>query len=74
MEKYTFIIDYTISCGGISLDKEETFTVEHNNPLTAWQPAHTHCCDLWNAARQNRCTISNLVVRDEDGKVVFNWK
>lgn len=74
MNKHTFTINYTISCGDFSRNKTETLTVEHDNPLTAWQPAHGHCCELWRAAQRNGCTISNLVVKDENGKVVFDWK
>lgn len=74
MKTYTFTITYKASCGDFSRSKKETFTVEHDNPLTAWQPAHSYCTDLSRAARQNGCTISNLVVKDEDGKVVFKWK
>lgn len=74
MEKYTFIITYKISCGDISLNKKETITVEHDNPLTAWQLAHRHCNELWKAAVDGGCIISNLVVKNENGKVEFQWK
>lgn len=74
MDKYTFTIKYTISCGDFSRSKTEKFTVEHNNPLTAWQPLHSHCVELNRAAQQGGCTISKLVAKDENGKIVINWK
>ena len=74
MNKYTFTINYTISCGDFSRKKTETFTVEHNDPLTAWQPLHGYCVELNRAAQLNGCTISKLVAKNEDGKVVINWK
>lgn len=74
METYTFTITYKISCEDISLNKEETYTVEHDNPLTAWQPVHRYCCDLSRKAEAVGCTITPLVVKDENGKVEFEWK
>lgn len=74
MNKYTFTINYTISCGDFSRNKTENFTVEHDNPRTAWQPVHGYCVELYRAAQLNGCTISNLVVKDEGDKVVFDWK
>lgn len=74
MDKYTFIINYTISCGNFSRNKEETFTVEHDDPLTAWQPLHSYCVDLNRTAQLNGCTISKLVAKDENGETVINWK
>jgi hypothetical protein len=74
MTKYTFTINYTISCGNFSRNKTETFTVEHNDPLTAWQPLHSHCVELNRAAQLGGCTINKLVAKDENGKVVIDWK
>lgn len=74
MTKYTFTINYTISCGNFSRNKTETLAIEHDDPRTAWQPLHGYCVELNRAAQLNGCTISNLVVKDEDDKVVFDWK
>lgn len=74
MKEYTFTINYTISCGDFSRNKTETFTVEHDDPRTAWQPAHGYCCELWRAAQLNGCTVSKLTAKDENGKVVIDWK
>ena len=74
MTKYTFTINYTISCGDFSRDKTEIFAVEHDDPRTAWQPLHGHCVELNRTAQLNGCAISKLIAKDENGKVVINWK
>lgn len=73
MKEYKFTINYTVSCGNFSRSKTEIYTVEHDNPLTAWQPLHSYCVGLNRSARSGGCVISKLVAKDEAGKIVFEW-
>lgn len=74
MKEHIFTITYKLSCEDISLNKKETFTVEHDDPHAAEQLAYDHCCVLWRAATEAGCTLSNLVGKNEKGEVVFKWK
>lgn len=73
MKEYKFTIEYTVSCGNFSRSKTEIFTVEHDNPLTAWQPLHSYCVDLNRSAKRGGCTLK-LIAKDENDKTVLNWK
>ena len=73
MKEYKFTIEYTVSCGNFSRSKTKIYTVEHDNPLTAWQPLHSYCVDLNRSVKAAGCTLK-LIAKNEAGEIVLNWK